>query len=147
MVQSFTFNIRIINLYWPDQNYTWQGDFSFELNIFRKCDVQTYKRIMTKTSSEFSIISKPSVYLKRKRNEMEEKKPKKKGKNSFYQETTTAEVTDLFLQDHTVLDFKKNVDIFTPTKLLSLSFSQDENNHPFYDSEEQTCSLSCKETM
>jgi hypothetical protein len=104
---------------------------------------------MTKTSSEFSIISKPSVYLKRKRNEKEnvEEKKKKKGKNSFYQETITAEVHDLFLQDYTISDFKKNVDTFTPTKLLSLSFSQEENNHPFYDSEEQTCSLSCKETL
>eukprot|EP01080_Neovahlkampfia_damariscottae_P004369 gene4369-7725_t len=150
-----------LNLFWPDSNYTWKGMFIFELNIYRKCDSQTFKKIMTYTSSEFTIVSKPSVFLKkRKESQINEKeniektvKKKIKKENKFYEEEKSQQIVDLFNTPEIKVENKISLsnDSVAIGNVLSLNFSQEENNHPYIAenliTDEQTCSLSCKESM
>eukprot|EP01080_Neovahlkampfia_damariscottae_P002031 gene2031-1538_t len=56
-----------INLVWPTErkSFSWKGNFSFLINFYHKTDEDTYQIVCSKISSEFSIISKPDVYLKK----------------------------------------------------------------------------------
>lgn len=55
----------VISLIWPDEKnrISFRGDFCFRLTCFRKVDDDTYRRVFTKSSSTFKIVSKPGVYL------------------------------------------------------------------------------------
>ena len=129
---------------------------------------------MKQSSSEFSILSKPSVYVKKRSieesNEKENKKIKKEEKikssssliavkkeNKFYEENKFETPIDLFSIDNSIDDKKINLSsdqIFSISNVLSLNFSQDDKNHPFYEEiisneneNEQSCSLICKEKL
>lgn len=99
----------VVNLIWPTTGqYCWKGDFCLSLHIYRKVDSGTFKKILTKTSHDFLIFSKPSVYLKRKREGESGTKEVKKKENKFYQENTEK---DLFSVD--------TLELTPPSNLLS----------------------------
>lgn len=60
----------LLNLIWPTEKrpLSWRGKFCFHLSIFRRDGFHVYNHIMSKMSSQFSIFSKPDVYLKKIRN-------------------------------------------------------------------------------
>ena len=67
-------NTWTINLIWPDEKtkVSFRGDFYFSLAVFRKVDDDTTRRIFTRISSRFRIVSKPGVYLNKKRKKGED---------------------------------------------------------------------------
>lgn len=110
-----------LQLNWPERgNYNWKGKFFFRISVFRKVDSDTMRRIAIRESNEFTVYSKPNVYIKqlqkapvekrkketskqptpvKKRHREEslnqQNKPHKKSKeNRFYEEETT-DVIDL----------------------------------------------------
>eukprot|EP01080_Neovahlkampfia_damariscottae_P002655 gene2655-3852_t len=49
---------------WQDSTKTsFKGDFCFKVSVYRKVDDDSFKRVFSKISSSFVIVSKPSVYL------------------------------------------------------------------------------------
>jgi hypothetical protein len=56
-----------LNLIWPTEKrpLSWRGRFCFHLSVFRRDGFHVYNHIMSKISSQFSIFSKPDVYLKK----------------------------------------------------------------------------------
>lgn len=67
-------NTWILNLIWPDEKtkISFRGDFFFSVSVFRKVDADTSRRIFTRVSSRFKIVSKPGVYLNKKRKKTDE---------------------------------------------------------------------------
>lgn len=65
---SFTEDVSngcwFINLIWPTEKkpLSWRGKFCFYVNIYLKIE-NSYKQILTMISSQFSIFSKPDVFL------------------------------------------------------------------------------------
>jgi hypothetical protein len=115
-VDSCKWNLQ---LNWPERgNYNWKGKFFFRISVFRKVDSDTMRRIAIRESNEFTVYSKPNVYIKqlqkapvdkkkresskqptpikkRLREESKEQHQHKKSKeNRFYEEDTT-DVIDL----------------------------------------------------
>lgn len=52
---------------WPEKKtYLWKGDFAFQINMYRRVDSKVFRKLLTKTSSIFTIFSKPAVFLEQK---------------------------------------------------------------------------------
>lgn len=48
---------------WPEDKCTFRGEYCFKLSIYRKEDQDTFKRIFSKVSTTFQVLSKPQVYI------------------------------------------------------------------------------------
>lgn len=112
----------LVNVIWPTTQYNWKGDFHFVINIYRKSDSMTFKKILTKVSHDFNIFSKPSVYLKRKRENEKtetsvvENKENKKKENKFYQENTEKDLLSIDLLELTPPSRMLSQDILNSSK-------------------------------
>ncbi|KAL9645412.1 hypothetical protein ABK040_002611 [Willaertia magna] len=116
---SYTFtedvftNTWILNLIWPDERTktSFRGDFFFKISVFRKVDDDTFRRIFSRVSTRFKIVSKPGVYLskKRKKESEEEELETKKLKDN------TAPPLHLIPSNPTHLTNNNNNNINLPT--------------------------------
>jgi hypothetical protein len=66
----------LINLNWPEEKnrISFRGDFYFRISAYRRTDEDVYRRLFSKISSSFRILSKPGVFLQqnKKRKALEE---------------------------------------------------------------------------
>lgn len=140
--------IWIVMLEWPEDKCTFRGEYCLKLSIFRKEDQETFKRIFSKISTTFQVVSKPQVYINQKKNQRDYSNflP---NMLDIIQSTPPMEMTQFNAPE------KRKVQFFSPTILkkpkfddeesrfkriekikkeefsfLSLSFSQDPNTEP-----------------
>jgi hypothetical protein len=92
----------VLNLNWPDEKnrVSFRGDFYFSISAYRRTDEDVYRRLFSRISSNFRILSKPGVFLqqtkKRKAaqqdDEDEPAKKKAKATNGFTHAPPDAEL-------------------------------------------------------
>ena len=110
-------NCWILNLQWPDERKcSFRGEFCFSLQVFRRVDDVCYRRVWHRTSSVFKIVSKPGVFLSRKKRAREEsaeeaKEPKLANQpiSHVKHESAAASSSNQFFDEH---EFYNNSEIF-----------------------------------
>ncbi|KAG2374852.1 hypothetical protein C9374_010226 [Naegleria lovaniensis] len=148
---SYTFtedvfsNTWILNLIWPDEKtkISFRGDFFFSVSVFRKVDADTSRRIFTRVSSRFKIVSKPGVYLNKKRKKNVDEEEDVEGDSELFKKLPppshfipTNPSTTLFA-NNSMVNLLPNMDISHNSSLVNQYYQQvvfehvaQSNQHP-----------------